>query len=201
MPVGQKISRVWIVAGLLLACSPPANLQEKASSEDLTANSGRLENASIVLTRGGGEVQNPLYGISVYLSGEVEFCGVMNVNQIGERRAEISPERVRVLMDRAIAAGFFDLEAEYIAPILHVGGVELTLAHAGKRKSVFEIGGARVSMPAIVTHLTNEIDDIANSNGWIGDPSTDPQGAFPPCAKKYGFMPPEPMPPPVFSAN
>lgn len=199
MSVGQKISSVWIVAALLLACSPPAQVSQPNLREK--SNSGLLENASIVLTRGGGEVQSPLYGISVYFGGEVEFCGVMNVKQIGERRAGVSPQRVQALVDSAIAAGFFDLEDEYIASILHVGGVELTVAHAGKRKSVFEIGGALVAIPAIVTQLTNEIDDIANSNGWIGEPSTYRQGTFPPCANKYGFTPPEPMPPPVFGAN
>jgi hypothetical protein len=147
-----------------------------------------LNDASMILVHGGAP-PSANYGVALYPSGVVEFCGVMNVEAIGEQHGQVSIERVEALMNRAKSAGFFDLLDEYVGPVTDAGGVELSIAeHPGKLKSVFESGGHLVGMPAIVTDLVAEIDKIADENRWLGDTYNIP--AFPECGKKFGFRAP-----------
>jgi hypothetical protein len=170
-------------SGFLVACASHA----PSSTPNTFAN---LNDAGMVLVSGGG-FPSATYAVALYPSGVVEFCGVMNVEAIGERHGLVSIERVEALMSRAKSSGFFNLSDEYIGPVLHAGTVELSIAERpGKLKSVFESAGDLIGMPGIVIDLTAEINKIADDNGWLGQ-STYNVPDFPECGKKFGLRPPE----------
>ena len=174
---------ICATSGLLVACAS----HTPSSMPDITAN---LNDASMILVAGGGPPQ-ATYGVALYPSGAVEFCGIAAVDAIGERHGLVSIERVQALLSRAQGAGFFNLPDEYIGPTLHAGTVELSIAERpGKLKSVFESAGDLIGMPGIVIDLTAEINKIADDNGWLGQ-STYNVPDFPECGEKFGLRPPE----------
>jgi len=151
---------------------------------------GNLNDASMILVSGGGPPE-ATYAVALYPSGVVEFCGIANVESIGERHGLVSMELVEALMSRAKSAGFFNLLDEYIGPALHAGTIELSIAeHPGKLKAVFESGGDLIGMPAIVIDLTAEINEIADDNGWLGRSDYNVPD-FPECGQKFGLRPPK----------
>ena len=177
-----KVLLLCGTVGSLFACAPDA----PSRIPSVVAN---LNSASVILVSGGAP-PSANYGVALYPNGVVEFCGVMNVEAIGEQHGQVSTERVEELISRANSAGFFELLDEYIGPVTDAGGVELSIAeHTGKLKSVFQSGGALVGMPAIVTDLAAEVDKIADENRWLGSTYNIP--AFPECGKKFGFRAPE----------
>ena len=176
-----KVALLCVSVGSLFACAPLA----PSSIPSVITN---LNDASIILVYGGSP-PSANYGVALYPNGLVEFCGVMGVKAVGEQHGQVSTERVEELINRAQSAGFFDLLDEYIGPVTAHGGFELSIAeHPGQLKSVSEIGGALVGMPAIVTDLAAAVDKIADENRWLGSNYNIP--AFPECGKKFGFRPP-----------
>ncbi len=143
----------------------------------------------------GGAPPSPNYGIALYSSGAVEFCGVTNVEALGSRQTQVPSERVEEIVRRAKSEGFFSFANEFISPVTDASSAELSIAESpGKLKSVFSIGGEMVGMPTVVSELVAEVVKIADENHWTGVTSAIPD--FPECGPKFGFGPPIPMPPP-----
>lgn len=129
---------------------------------------GSLADTRVVLSRTGCFGSCPAYTVTIEGSGEVTWQGEAYVAQRGAARGSIEPSAVAALLDRARAAGFFDLKDVYRADITDGATYTVTITHGGLSKTVEDYDGALVGMPWEVTLLEQAIDRAARTAQWIG---------------------------------
>ncbi|HMS03660.1 MAG TPA: DUF6438 domain-containing protein, partial [Gemmatimonadaceae bacterium] len=127
-----------------------------------------LADTRFILSRTGCFGSCPAYTVTIEGSGEVTWQGEAYVAQRGAARRRIEPSAVTALLDRARAAGFFDLKDVYRADITDGATYTVTITHGGLSKTVEDYDGALVGMPWEVTLLEQAIDRAAGTAKWIG---------------------------------
>ena len=94
----------------------------------------------------------------------LEYKGGQFVKVEGEQTGEISDEKVRELVDSFYEAGYFSINDEYTAQITDLPTTTTSLTIDGKRKQVVNYFNAPEELEA----LENKIDEISNSQQWVG---------------------------------
>lgn len=110
----------------------------------------------------------PAYTVTISGAGEVTWQGDAYVAIRGEAKDKIDPKVVTALLDRAKAAGFFDLRDVYRADVTDGPTFTITITHGGRIKRVEDYNGELVGMPYEVTLLEQAIDRAARTARWIG---------------------------------
>lgn len=129
---------------------------------------GPLAETSITLKRTQCFGSCPAYTVTISGTGEVTWLGDANVAVRGQAKDKIDPKVVMALLDRARAAGFFDLRAVYRGDATDGPTFTITITRGGRTKQVEDYVGALVGMPYEVTLLEQAIDRAARTARWIG---------------------------------
>ena len=116
----------------------------------------------------------PVYMLTIYSDGRVEFNGQQNVKITGKQISQLTPEQVKELLDLFEKANYFELEDEYTAPVTDLPSTITSLTLGGQYKSIRNYGGcldgSPVPAPSALCELETRIDEVANTTQWIGTP-------------------------------
>jgi Domain of unknown function (DUF6438) len=117
----------------------------------------------------------PVYSLEIFENGFTRYVGTDFVQSEGERRAVIRHEAVEDLIALFLRADYFALKEDYEtcrAPdgtsqfVTDLPTTYTSLRVGTKKKSVRNYACG----PERLTRLEEEIDKIANTHRWIGDP-------------------------------
>jgi ankyrin repeat protein len=122
---------------------------------------------SITLSRSGCFGSCPAYSVSVWSDGTINFDGKYYVAATGKHTATIDPDAVRSLAKQFIAAGFYSMDEDYSASVTDMPGYSLSIDIDGHSKSISDYVGSWVGMPAVISDLEDEVDELANTVRWI----------------------------------
>ncbi len=67
-------------------------------------------------------------------------------------------------------ADFYSMDDDYRATVTDMPAYVLSIMIDGHTKKVMDYVGSWVGMPAVITELENDVDSLANTSRWIGNP-------------------------------
>jgi hypothetical protein len=116
----------------------------------------------------------PIYNVSVWPSGEVNYQGKAHVRHMGAASGRVSPERVSALLSDIEAAGYFGFADRYVSAEPSCGRyatdaptVTTSVTLGGRTKRVVHDYGCG-SAPGALTILERKIDELADTPQWTG---------------------------------
>lgn len=122
---------------------------------------------SITLTRSGCYGSCPSYEVLISTEEGIVFNGHGYVVANGRHTDKISADHVRELAEEFIDADFYSMDASYRASVTDNPSYGLSISIDGHMKSVDDYVGSWVGMPAVITNLEEEIDEMAMTSRWI----------------------------------
>ncbi|HEY9627533.1 MAG TPA: DUF6438 domain-containing protein [Coleofasciculaceae cyanobacterium] len=115
----------------------------------------------------------PVYELTVYGDGKVVYEGRAFVAAQGRRTAQISPEQVQQLVTAFETANFFALKDQYAVEVTDLPGAWTSIRLNGQSKRVWRYGSIDNpelnNAPRSLSDLESQIDQIVNSQQWIGN--------------------------------
>lgn len=106
----------------------------------------------------------PVYTVRIDGAGRVTYNGKQHVKITGEQVAQLDPAVVQALVQEFYRAGYFALEDRYDSTITDNPTTITSLTVRGQHKSIIDY----VSGPPELKALEKRIDEVVNSNQWIG---------------------------------
>jgi hypothetical protein len=134
----------------------------------------------------------PIYSIKINGRGFVTYEGRGWVKETGVHTSRISTVEVRRLVEQFISKGYFAFCGTYGAPS-DLPGAITAIKWPGVRKTVINHGGFVGAIPKELFELEEAIDEVADSQQWVGrsTPLPQQQEQVPPPVLK---IPPQPLP-------
>jgi hypothetical protein len=113
----------------------------------------------------------PAYTVRIQADGQVTWKGVNYVKVVGNASARVPAVQARTLIEKAVANGFWDLNAGYSANVTDAPTYFTTL-HIGTREK--RVGDYASMAPKPLQDLETEIDSLANTYRWVhGEPDVE----------------------------
>lgn len=113
----------------------------------------------------------PVYKLTIYADGKVEFSGEKFVNAIGQHVKTISQEKVASILAEADNINFFELNGEYDCyEVTDHPTAEITITKESKTKKIVHYHGCRSTNEKELTALTkleDKIDELAEIADWL----------------------------------
>ena len=106
----------------------------------------------------------PVYKLTVYSDGKVEYEGKDFVKEKGARRSRISEKDFRKLMKKVEEIGFFEFKDRYDGRITDLPTRITTVTKGDVSKTVRNYYGG----PESLSDLEQLIDEVTNSAQWTG---------------------------------
>jgi ankyrin repeat protein len=133
-----------------------------------------LNSVSVGLKRTSCYGSCPSYVVAIAGDGTVHFSGgTVGVRIPGEHVAHVAPGAVRELVLEFRKADFFTAKNEYRGNWTDNPTQILTLAVAGRTKTVVDYVGTDAGLPLAIRNLEGEIDEVAGTARWVkGDERT-----------------------------
>jgi ankyrin repeat protein len=142
---------------------PPERLPKKHVAPPVL----RLDSeVKISLLRTGCFGTCPSYKVTVNTGGIV-FEGGGYLVAKGKHTAEVDASKVRELAQKFIAADFYSMDDRYQASVTDNPSYVLSIAIDGRSKTVSDYVGSWVGMPAVISDLEDEVDELAQTQRWI----------------------------------
>jgi signal transduction histidine kinase len=113
----------------------------------------------------------PSYKLTIRGDGSVVYQGQSNVAVEGRHEAAISQEKVQELLAEFERVDYYSFKNEYHDPFASITDFPTTITSLtldGRRKTVRHYHGD-MSAPGELTALEFKIDEITNSEQWVGD--------------------------------
>lgn len=114
----------------------------------------------------------PIYALTIYEDGRVEYVGQDFVTAKGEQTGSITPEKLQELVAAFQNADYFNLQDEYTAPITDLPTTITSFTFDGTTKTIRNYGGCLDNMlvpaPQALCELENKIDEVTKSAQWVG---------------------------------
>ena len=142
---------------------PPERLPERHVPPPVVRDDSKVE---ITLRRTGCYGSCPSYSVTVSDTG-ILFDGDGFVVAEGQHRAAVAPEKVRELARQIVKADFYSMDKEYFAGVTDNPTYSLKISIDGNEKEVVDYVGSWVGMPAVISQLENEVDQVARTEQWI----------------------------------
>jgi len=115
----------------------------------------------------------PIYTLTIYADGRVEFDGTDFVEMTGKQTGSITTEQVQELVNAFRNADYLNLEDKYEAPVTDIPTTITSFTEDGQTKTVVNYGGCMeespVRAPQALCDLEIQIDEVTNSSQWIGE--------------------------------
>ncbi len=146
-----------ILSAIIVACS---HSKPAVSSRDVS-------NARISLTRTSCYGKCPVYSITVYGTGRVEFEGFANTKVLGKQEVHIPVDSVRILIVELENQGYFTLNDHYEEyQMTDLATVNTEAEIDGIRKKITHYKGD-LSSPQVLSDIEKRIDEIATVRRWL----------------------------------
>lgn len=116
--------------------------------------------ASIVRTACFGTC--PIYNMTIYSDGYVEYNGIRFVPKLGEQTGQIPVDQLQHFVDKANEIEFMEMEDEYDSPITDLPSATTTIVLNGKKKSVRR----RHNYPQRILQFEVLFDDLIETVEW-----------------------------------
>ena len=117
----------------------------------------------------------PIYKLTVYGDGRVEYEGEQFVAVQGAQTATITPEQVKALATAFEQADYFNLPSNYSAPATDLPTTITSVIFKGQTKTIENYGGCFVEIdslnkaPQALCDFEILIDTVTNSAQWVGN--------------------------------
>ena len=121
---------------------------------------------AITLARSGCYGTCPAYSVTLSSSG-IQFNGGGFVVARGKHTAPLDQDALRALAQKFLKSDFYSMADKYIASVTDNPFYHLSITIDGKSKQVEDYVGSWVGMPAIITELEEDIDNLAQTSRWI----------------------------------
>lgn len=121
---------------------------------------------SISLQRSGCYGSCPSYTVSATTKGLV-FEGDYYVVARGKHTAAVDPRSVKDLAKRFVAADFYSMDDKYVASVTDNPTYILSIDIDGRAKKVEDYVGEWKGMPAVISDLEEQVDELTKSSRWI----------------------------------
>ncbi len=109
----------------------------------------------------------PIYKITIFGDGRVQYIGERFVRIAGTRSAKISKEKVNQLIDVFQKAGYFLMKDSYtMRDMTDLPSAIISITVSGKTKTVTHYHGD-TGAPKVLNELENRIDQTVDSQKWI----------------------------------
>ncbi len=108
----------------------------------------------------------PAYTVTVSTNG-VTFEGDKYVSALGKQTDPVDPDLVRKLAKKFVDADFYSMDSTYRASVTDNPTYVLAITIDGHKKQVTDYVGQWVGMPAVVTDLEDDVNDLARTERWI----------------------------------
>jgi ankyrin repeat protein len=142
---------------------PPERLPKTHVAPPALRSNSRV---AISLQRSGCFGSCPSYTVTVSTDGIV-FEGGYYVVARGRHTAGIDPKTVRKLASRFAALDFYSMEPKYVASVTDNPTYVLSIDIDGHKKTVEDYVGSWEGMPAVISDLEQDVDDLAKTERWI----------------------------------
>lgn len=113
----------------------------------------------------------PVYTLTIYADGKVEFSGEKFVNAVGQHVKKISQEKVASILTEADSINFFELNGTYDCfDSTDSPTAKITITKEGKTKQIVHYHGcesANKKELAALTQLEDKIDELAEIADWL----------------------------------
>lgn len=116
----------------------------------------------------------PIYKLTIYGDGRVEYEGERFVDVTGKQSSTISADQVRELVDALEQADYFNLKDDYTVPVSDLPTTRTSVTLDGKTKSISNYGSCFFDMegvekaPQALCDFETKIDAVTNSAQWVG---------------------------------
>jgi hypothetical protein len=185
----------WLTIALSVVALASCGPRTTSTTKDALPGIKDRSSLRILLVRTVCYGDCPFYGVEIRGDGTATYCGIGSVSEVGERTRQVTDAELSGLLEQFQAANFFALKDEYAAAITDNPEYRVAIAYDGKQKAVIDYVGEQAGMPASVTALEDAIDRVAGTSEWVGEDARRYAKEWPACADRFGFEPPEPMPP------
>ena len=153
-----------VIAGLIVGIGLVVSFALQFGPAATYPPSKSINNVVITLERTVCFGSCPDYSLIVYGNGTLIYEGRNFVEVIGRQSSNISQEHVQELVRAFYVKGYFTLQDEYSAPVTDLPTTTTSISIDGRYKQVINYYGA----PEQLIELENMIDDIAESERWVG---------------------------------
>lgn len=104
----------------------------------------------------------PVYTIRIFADGRAEYEGIKNVQKIGRYQQQLSTETIDSLILAFEAAGFWQMEDEYVAEVTDLPTTYVAFHHQGRSKKIKDL----IDAPQQLRDLEQRIGDLSESGLW-----------------------------------
>ena len=110
----------------------------------------------------------PVYSVTIYTDGTVEYNGERFVDVEGEQTGNIDPETIQQLIAGFEAAGYFDWNDEYTdMGVSDLPTITTSVTRNGETRQITRYAGDE-SAPVALPYLETWIDIAAHTSQWTG---------------------------------
>ncbi|MDD4236901.1 MAG: DUF6438 domain-containing protein [Bacteroidales bacterium] len=125
-----------------------------------TSNNGI---AFLTLEKTSCRGQCPVFSLSIFENGLVQYTGSKNVDKIGKYEKTLSKTEIKNLKKTFAKSDFFSFENEYTGKITDLPSTYISYTHNGQTKKIRDYYGA----PEKLKELEEILNKIAqNKDGW-----------------------------------
>ncbi len=142
---------------------PPERLPKKHVAAPVLQPNSKIR---IALRRTGCFGTCPDYTVTISTDGIV-FDGRAYIVAFGRHTDRVDADEVRKLAKKFVAADFYSMDAAYRAGMTDMATYILSIAIDDHTKEVVDYVGFSEGMPAIISELEDEVDNVAGTQRWI----------------------------------
>ncbi|QQR85504.1 MAG: hypothetical protein IPJ76_12900 [Flavobacteriales bacterium] len=121
-----------VLAAFFVAC----NGKKAATSSAIYGGSSPGDSLFFTLTKTPCFGKCPAYTVNVYRSGYATYNGKSHVEKTGEYMAHVGMDTLALLLAKAEAIGFFDLQDVYDSQVTDLPSTTIVVAAGGRSKQV-----------------------------------------------------------------
>jgi hypothetical protein len=152
-----------VFAGVLLLFALACGSSSKTDEPPMS-----LEDLEITMQRTACFGFCPVYALTVRGDGTVTYDGQRFVEVEGIQTSAVSEDQLRELVRRFDEIDFFSLEDDYACLATDLPSTITSISVEGRTKTVRRCSWS--DAPASLQNLENEIDEVAGSARWVGEP-------------------------------
>ncbi|MFC1946547.1 DUF6438 domain-containing protein [Chloroflexota bacterium] len=153
---------------LLVVCLVVTGLGACKAEQETPANN--LDEVIITLERTACYGFCPVYTITIFGNGTVQYEGKEHVQTMGNQETEISEDKIRQIVEEFEKIDYFSLNDEYTERTITDAPSAITSITMNMETKTIKHYHGDFSAPEELTELEDKIDEIVNSEQWINSP-------------------------------
>jgi len=104
----------------------------------------------------------PVYSLSVFSDGKLEYSGQENVDMVGEYTSQLKNGELQSLIKAFEDANYFEFEDKYTGMVRDLPTTYLMYRKGDREKRIKDYAGA----PKTLKQLEEKVESLINANDW-----------------------------------